>query len=69
MLENHPSLSGLYQVSSEPINKFDLLNLVNETYSLDIEIEPDDDFVCDRSLDSVAVPPGDGISSHPVGRR
>lgn len=47
-----PELSGLYHVSSEPINKYDLLRLVSEIYGKDIEIEPYDDFVCDRSLDS-----------------
>jgi dTDP-4-dehydrorhamnose reductase len=52
VLENHPTLSGLHQVSSQPINKFDLLTLVNQTYSLNIEIEADHNFVCDRSLDS-----------------
>jgi dTDP-4-dehydrorhamnose reductase len=52
VLENHPRLSGLYQVSSQPITKFDLLTLVNETYSLNIQIEPDRNFACDRSLDS-----------------
>ncbi len=52
VLENHPQLSGVYQVSSDPINKFDLLKLVNEIYGLGIQIEPNSDFVCDRSLDS-----------------
>jgi dTDP-4-dehydrorhamnose reductase len=48
----HPELSGVWQVSSEPINKYDLLTLVNETYRTGIEIEPDDAFSCDRSLNS-----------------
>ena len=52
VLENHPQLSGVYHVSSDPINKFDLLSLVNETYGLGIRIEPESEFVCDRSLDS-----------------
>lgn len=52
VLENQPQLSGVYQVSSDPINKFDLLKLVNEIYGLGIQIEPNSDFVCDRSLDS-----------------
>ena len=45
-------LSGLYQVSSEPISKYDLLKLVAERYGNVIEIEPYDDFCLDRSLDS-----------------
>ena len=52
VLENHPQLSGVYQVSSDPINKFDLLGLINKVYGLGIEIEPNSEFVCDRSLDS-----------------
>jgi dTDP-4-dehydrorhamnose reductase len=46
------SLNGLYQVSSEPISKYDLLKLVAEQYGKRIEIEPFNDFYCDRSLDS-----------------
>lgn len=45
-------VSGLYQVSSSPISKYDLLRLVAEIYGKRIEIEPNDDFYCDRSLDS-----------------
>jgi dTDP-4-dehydrorhamnose reductase len=51
VLENHPNLCGMYHVASQPISKFDLLTLINETYSLNIQIEPDDKYVCDRSLD------------------
>jgi len=47
-----PDLHGLYHVSSEPISKYDLLCLVRETYGKTIDIEPDADFACDRSLDS-----------------
>ena len=48
----YPDLSGLYHVSSEPINKFDLLCLVKNTMGLAVEIEAYDDFFCDRSLNS-----------------
>jgi len=46
------SLHGLYHVSADPINKFDLLTLLARHYGKDIEIVPKDDFVIDRSLDS-----------------
>ena len=46
----YPQLTGLYQVSSGKISKFDLLQLVREAYHLDIEIVPDEEFFCDRSL-------------------
>jgi dTDP-4-dehydrorhamnose reductase len=52
IIVNHPTLHGLYHVSSEPISKYDLLRLVNEVYQLGVTIEKDDEFVCDRSLDS-----------------
>jgi dTDP-4-dehydrorhamnose reductase len=45
-------LSGLYHVSSEPISKFDLLELVADRYGKSIEIVADDGLVIDRSLDS-----------------
>ena len=45
-------LTGLYHVSSTPISKYDLLQLVAERYGKEIEIEPFNDFFCDRSLDS-----------------
>ncbi|MFZ5877790.1 MAG: dTDP-4-dehydrorhamnose reductase family protein [Chloroflexota bacterium] len=48
----HPELSGLYHVSSEPISKYDLLHIVREEFGKNIEIAPDDEFDCDRSLDS-----------------
>lgn len=43
---------GLYQVSSAAISKFDLLTAIRDRLKLDIAIEPDDGFACDRSLDS-----------------
>jgi dTDP-4-dehydrorhamnose reductase len=48
----HPELHGLYHVSAEPINKFDLLTLVAQTYGKAIAITADEQFVIDRSLDS-----------------
>lgn len=52
LIDHHPDLSGVYQVSSQPINKYDLLLLVREACRLDIHIEPDDSVEIDRSLDS-----------------
>ncbi|MDQ3750548.1 MAG: SDR family oxidoreductase [Acidobacteriota bacterium] len=52
LIENYPNLCGLYHVSSEPINKYNLLSLINEAYRAEIDIEPFEDFVIDRSLDS-----------------
>src|SRR3990172_11152413 len=51
ILQTRPDLSGLYQVASEPISKFDLLVRLREILNwTDIDIEPDEQFFCDRSL-------------------
>ncbi len=52
VISDQPELRGTWHVAAEPINKFDLLSQVQETYGLDIEIEPDETFVCDRSLNA-----------------
>jgi dTDP-4-dehydrorhamnose reductase len=52
VIENRPELSGLYQVSSDPIDKYSLLCLIRDIFGLNIDILPDEDFVIDRSLDS-----------------
>lgn len=45
-------LTGLYHLSASPINKYELLKLVSEVYSKEIEIVPDDELIIDRSLNS-----------------
>lgn len=52
IIKEHPELEGLHHIASEPIGKHDLLNLINEAYDANIEIEPDDEFEIDRSLNS-----------------
>jgi dTDP-4-dehydrorhamnose reductase len=52
LLVSFPDAQGLYHVSSEPVSKFDLLQLFNRHMRLDMDIVPDDKFHCDRSLDS-----------------
>jgi dTDP-4-dehydrorhamnose reductase len=47
-----PMLRGVYHVSSNPVSKFDLLNLVAREYGKDIEIRPDAQLKINRSLDS-----------------
>jgi dTDP-4-dehydrorhamnose reductase len=48
----YQELNGLYNVSAEPINKFDLLTLIAKAYGKTIDITPDDNLAIDRSLDS-----------------
>jgi dTDP-4-dehydrorhamnose reductase len=52
VLIEHADLTGLYQVSSEPIDKYSLLNLIRDSYGLKTPITPSDDLRIDRSLDS-----------------
>ncbi len=52
LIFEHPKVSGLYHVSSDPINKYELLRLLNKAYGANIEIVRDEDFKIDRSLDS-----------------
>jgi dTDP-4-dehydrorhamnose reductase len=49
---NHSDLRGLYHVSSEPIDKFSLLQMANKAYSAGVTIERFEDFHIDRSLNS-----------------
>ena len=53
VIAQYPQLSGLFHVSSDPINKYDLLNIVRQVYGkTDVTIEADSQFAIDRSLDS-----------------
>lgn len=52
MIIKYPEASGIYNVSSEPINKYDLLKMISEVLNHKIEIIPDDTFYCNRSLSS-----------------
>lgn len=47
-----PERSGVYQASSEPIDKYTLLVKLRDRLGRDLAIEPDDEFRCDRSLTS-----------------
>ena len=51
LISDYPSLNGLYHISSDPISKFSLLDLINDVYKTDIEILPVNDVVINRSLD------------------
>ncbi len=50
LIADFPDLDGLWQIASEPISKYDLLVRVRDAMGLDIRIEPEEDFFCDRSL-------------------
>jgi dTDP-4-dehydrorhamnose reductase len=49
--ENFAHLNGLFHVVSKPISKYDMLCQLSDLLDRrDITIEPDDSFVCDRSM-------------------
>ena len=52
ILTQHPALSGVWHVASESISKFALLQLCREKLGWEGIIEPNDEFVCDRSLNA-----------------
>ena len=61
----NPHLSGLYHVSANAINKYDLLNLIAVTYQKSIEIVENLDFKIDRSLDSSEFQRSTGFRAKP----
>lgn len=50
IIMDYPEMRGVWHVASEPISKYDLLKLVKRVYNLNIEIQPEDSVVIDRSL-------------------
>lgn len=50
IIQDHPKLSGLYQVAGRPISKYHLLCLLRDAYGLNVTIEPDDTEQSDRSM-------------------
>jgi dTDP-4-dehydrorhamnose reductase len=55
-LVQQPELGGLWHLSSGPIDKYDLLTRLSKRLGRsDLEVVPDDEVVCDRSLDSRAL--------------
>ena len=64
VLVEHPHLSGVWQVASEPINKYDLLVRFSEVLGRDdVHIVPDDTVSIDRSLLPVAFERATGYSA------
>lgn len=51
-ITERPDMTGLWHVSSDPVSKLDLLTMIKDAWGLNVTIEPYDDALCDRSLDS-----------------
>lgn len=52
VLQKVPLLNGLYHVASDPINKYELLNLAKEAFKVDVMIHKEDGGSVDRSLNA-----------------
>lgn len=50
IVSEHPTLSGLYQVTSPAISKYDLLTMIRDAFRLDIDIVSDENEISDRSM-------------------
>ncbi len=59
------SLHGLYHLSANPINKFELLQMIATRYKKRILIEPDEKLEIDRSLDSTKFKNATGYKAKP----
>jgi dTDP-4-dehydrorhamnose reductase len=66
ILVRHSDLFGVWHVASAPISKYALLKRLTDVLGRrDIKIEPDDTFVCDRSLCGRAFEEATGYSPPP----
>ncbi|HXH40008.1 MAG TPA: SDR family oxidoreductase [Thermoanaerobaculia bacterium] len=63
ILEQHPTLHGLYHVAAAPITKYDLLMMLNEALGAGVMITPDDRVVIDRSLDAARFQSATGLAA------
>ena len=52
ILNDFPALSGIYNISSLPISKFELITKINDLFKLNIDIEKDSSFSSNKSLNS-----------------
>src|SRR5262249_37979181 len=52
VVQRHPELRGVWHVAGDPINKFDLLTIMNDAFGLGSTLRADESFVCDRTLDA-----------------
>ena len=52
IIKNYPDLYGIYNISSPPISKYDLITKINTYFNLNIEIERDSSYYSNKSLNS-----------------
>jgi dTDP-4-dehydrorhamnose reductase len=62
VIEHHPTVTGLYHVAAERINKWDLVSRLNQQFKAGITIVPSDRVQIDRSLDASRFHEATGIA-------
>ena len=50
IINYYPNLTGIYNISSKPISKFDLLKLCNESFDIMARIEKDNTYASNKNL-------------------
>lgn len=50
LISEYPLLTGRYQVASPMVSKYDLLCMLRNAYKMDVDIQPQDEVVSDRSM-------------------
>ena len=52
LIDNHKNLSGIYNVASKPISKFELLHLINDNFDLGLIINDDKTVISNKVLNA-----------------
>ena len=52
LIDNHKNLNGIYNVASKPINKFELLHLINDNFDLGLIINDDKTVISNKTLNA-----------------
>jgi len=63
LIENHKDLSGVYNIASNPISKFELLHLINDNFDLGLFINKDQSTISNKTLDASKIEDELGIKS------
>ena len=52
LIENHNNISGIYNIASNPISKFELLHLINDNFDLGLIINDDKTVISNKTLNT-----------------
>lgn len=63
LIENHKDLSGIYNIASDPISKFELLHLINDNFDLGLFINKDQNTISNKTLNASKIEDELGIKS------